>query len=75
MQVGDYIKSWYDTGCFGVEPFYSRIVKINRVNVRVLTENGDIASVSKELAKSELIATDEWHPEISIEIELLKGKR
>jgi len=67
MREGDYIKTQHDTGCFGVEPFYSRIAKINRVNVRVRTENGDTATVTKEFALKHLIALDAWHPEISLE--------
>lgn len=71
MIVGDYIKTWHDTGTFGVELFYSRIVKINRVNVRVLTENGDLVKVSKEFAARSLCAPDDWHPDIAHKTPLL----
>lgn len=64
MQIGSYIKTWHNTVAFGVEPFYSRILKINRVTVQVKTENGDITRVTKEFAQQHLIAADEWHPEI-----------
>ena len=64
IKVGDYIKTQHDTGCFGVEPFYSRIVKINRVNVRVRTENGEVSSVTKKFAERHLVADGDWHPDI-----------
>lgn len=64
--VGDYIKTWHDTVAFGVEPFYARIVKVNRVTVDVKTESGDRTRITKELAAETLIASDDWHPEIEI---------
>jgi hypothetical protein len=72
LQVGAYIKTQHDTVAFGVEPFYSRIVKVNRVTVRVLTENGDISNVTREFAQRHLIHADDWHPEIAPDIEEAK---
>jgi hypothetical protein len=68
LQVGRYIKAAHDTVAFGVEPFYSRILKINRVTVRVKTENGDNVLVTKEFARQHLLGDSEWHPEIASEV-------
>lgn len=64
MKIGSYIRTWHDTVAFGVTPVYARIVKINRVTVRVKTEYGDSAKVSKEFAQRYLLADGDWHPEI-----------
>jgi hypothetical protein len=64
MQIGSYIKTYHDTGACGVELFYFRILKINRVTVTVKTENGDIMRVTKEFALRHLVGANEWHPEI-----------
>lgn len=65
MNIGDYIKVWHNTVAFGVEPFYARVIKVNRVTVQVRTENGEVSKVTKQFAGEHLLSEGEWHPDIA----------
>lgn len=67
IAAGDYIRTWRNTGCFGVEPFYARVIRVNRKTVTVKDENGAVNTVKRvaqSFAEDSRIGTDDWHTEI-----------
>lgn len=40
MVVGDYVKTWFDTGAMGVTTMYGRVIKSGRATYTVRWESG-----------------------------------
>lgn len=67
IATGDYLRGWHDTGAFGFELVYARVIRVNRVTVTVIGEHEDKPKrIDKEFAERSVIKLDDWHPEIQL---------
>ena len=61
MKPGDIVFMWVDTGCFGMQPHFGRLIRVNRKTATVFWESGRTVRTPLHLISVEdSISVIEW---------------
>jgi hypothetical protein len=61
LKAGDVLTFWHDSGCFGAQACFAKVVRVNPVTVTVETESGRVVRREPSFF-NRVLKPHEWSP-------------